>query len=65
MTKIDWYVGNVHEIMFSLTLLTVRDLDIAKYLIKAKLQHPNPKLHTTAITYAKITKKEFYVLQKY
>ena len=31
-------------------------LNIAKYLIKAKLQHPNPKLHTTAITYAKNNK---------
>lgn len=57
--EIDWYVGNVNEIMFSDANFGIlhRDLDIAKYLIKAKLKHPNPKLHTTAITYAKNNKE--------
>ncbi len=57
--EIDWYVGNVHEIMLSDANFGIlhRDLDIAKYLVKAKLKHPNPKLHTTAITYAKNNKE--------
>ena len=57
--EIDWLVGNVNEIMFSDANFGIlhRDLDIAKYLIKAKLKHPNPTLHSTAITYAKNNKE--------
>jgi len=57
--EIDWMVENVHEIMFSDANFGIlhRDLDIAKYLVKAKLLHPNPKLHSTAITYAKNNKE--------
>ena len=48
--EIDWMVENVHEIMFSDANFGIlhRDLDIAKYLVKAKLSHPNPKLHSAA-----------------
>jgi putative methyltransferase len=57
--ELDWMIGNVHEIMFSDANFGIlyRDLDIAKYLVKAKLSHPNPKLHSTAITYAKNNKE--------
>ena len=57
--EIDWMVGNVNEIMFSDANFGIleRDLDIAKYLIKAKIKHPNPTLHSTAITYAKNNKE--------
>lgn len=57
--ELDWMIENVHEIMFSDANFGIlhRDLDIAKYLVKAKLSHPNPKLHSTAITYAKNNKE--------
>ena len=57
--ELDWMIENVHEIMFSDANFGIlhRDLDIAKYLVKAKLTHPNPKLHSTAITYAKNNKE--------
>lgn len=57
--EIDWYVGNVHEIMVSDANFGIlqRDIDIAKYLIKSKILHIDPKIHSTAITYAKNNKE--------
>ncbi len=57
--ELDWYIGNVHEIMLSDANFGIlkRDIDIAKYLIKSKILHPNPRLHSTAITYAKNNKE--------
>ena len=53
-------LGQCWEIMLSmLTWEFYMGLDIAKYLVKAKLKHPNPKLHTTAITYAKNNRNVF------
>ena len=67
--EIDWYVGNVLEIMLSDANFEFlhRDLDIAKYSgPKAKLKHPNPKLYTLKrLRMQKIIKNVFYELLKY
>lgn len=57
--EIDWMIGNVHEIMFADANFGIckRDIDIAKYIVKAKHSNPNTPFHSTAITYAKNNKE--------
>lgn len=58
--EIDWMIGKADEVFIADANFGIlnRDLEIAKYFIKAKIEHPNPRTHSLVFSHAKNNKEK-------